>query len=236
VSARLASVEIRLLGGFTVCVAEKGLSLTPASERLLAFLALRGVMPRDSIAFKLWADHTEEHAHGCLRSALWRLPKPCDVPLVQSDAGRLRLADHLLVDVQIRRQAARTWLDPAGPPPGLRADLFTSDLLPGWYDDWLVIERERYRQLRLHVLEQLSDWLTRRGCFAEAIEAGLHAVAGDPLRESAHRCIVRAHLGEGNFAEAVRQTRVYLKLLVEAGLPPRLSPQMESLTMARSKS
>jgi DNA-binding SARP family transcriptional activator len=205
--------------------------LAPTGERLLAFLALRDVMPREAVAFRLWADHTEEQAHGCLRSALWRLPKPGGCGLVRSEGGRLRLARQLTVDMHVTQRHAHAWPAAGDPPAEVVVEAFTADLLPAWYDDWLIIDRERYRQLRLHTLERLSAWFTDNGRFAAAIEAGLRAVAGDPLRESAHRCLVRAHLAEGNVSEAVRQTRAYLALLSDAGLPTRLSPQMEELTL-----
>ena len=37
------------------------------------------------------------------------------------------------------------------------------ELLPDWYDDWVLLERERFRQLRLHALDALCDDLTRAG-------------------------------------------------------------------------
>ena len=84
-------------------------------------------------------------------------------------------------------------------------ELVAGDLLPGWYDEWVVAEREHFRQLRLHALEKLCEQLTDEGRFGEAVEAGLVAVSGEPLRESAHRVLIRAYLKEGNRGEAIRQ-------------------------------
>ncbi|HEX2156656.1 MAG TPA: bacterial transcriptional activator domain-containing protein, partial [Actinomycetes bacterium] len=89
------------------------------------------------------------------------------------------------------------------------------DLLPDWYEDWVVLERERLRQLRLHALEALCARLTGAGRFGAAVQAGLAAVAGEPLRESAHRTLIRAHLAEGNPGEAVRQYHLYRRLLTD---------------------
>ena len=75
--------------------------------------------------------------------------------------------------------------------------------------------RERIRQLRLHALETLGQRLIDQGRPAQAIEVGLAAVAADPLRESAHRVIVSAHLAEGNRSEALRQYRTFERLLDE---------------------
>ena len=104
----------------------------------------------------------------------------------------------------------------------------SGELLPDWYDDWVVIERERFRQLRVHALERLCERLTSERRFTEAVETGLAAVEGEPLRESAHRVLIHAHLAEGNAAEALRQYGVFRGLLRDRlGLEP--SGQMDAL-------
>jgi DNA-binding SARP family transcriptional activator len=203
--------------------------LAPLGERIITFLAVRGPSSRPYLAFRFWPDQLENHSLSCLRTALWRLPRPCDDPLVRVDATTLRLAGHVEVDARRRYAEAAAWTDAVEPPPGLAMNAFTADILPGCYDDWAIMERERFRQMRLHVLERLSESATRSGRFADAIAAGLRAVEGGPLRESAHRCVVRAHLAEGNIDEAVRQVGVYLAELSGADLPRRLSSAMTEL-------
>ncbi len=76
--------------------------------------------------------------------------------------------------------------------------------------------REGYSSTQL-VCDRLRE--TRR--FAEAIEAGLSAVLGEPLRESAHRSLIRAYLAEGNSGEAIRQLQLCRRLLAdELGIEP----------------
>jgi DNA-binding SARP family transcriptional activator len=102
------------------------------------------------------------------------------------------------------------------------------DLLPGWYDDWVVTERERLRQLRLHALESSCARLILAGSFGRAVQAALVAIQEEPLRETAHRALIQAHLAEGNAVEAVRQYRRYTRLLwEELRLEP--SPQTKAL-------
>jgi DNA-binding SARP family transcriptional activator len=83
------------------------------------------------------------------------------------------------------------------------------DLLPGWYDDWVIFERERIRQRLLHALEALSQRLVAAGRWADAVEAAISAVSADPLRESANRVLIEAHLAEGNLVEAHRAYERY---------------------------
>jgi DNA-binding SARP family transcriptional activator len=61
-------------------------------------------------------------------------------------------------------------------------------------------------------LEALCEQLTAASQFGLAIHFGLAAVAGEPLRESAHRVVIKAYLAEENHCEALRQYEVYRRL------------------------
>jgi DNA-binding SARP family transcriptional activator len=88
-------------------------------------------------------------------------------------------------------------------------------LLPGWYEDWVVFERERLRQRLLHAMESLARKRIERQLFASAIEAAMFAVGIEPLRESAQRVLIEAHLAEGNLVEARRAFVTYRDLVSE---------------------
>src|SRR5437867_4028183 len=84
------------------------------------------------------------------------------------------------------------WLDAESDErPTPRDVLLHEDLLPDWYDDWVALERERLRQLRVHALEQLCDRLLVAERFGEATEAALAASRTEPLRESPQRLLIR---------------------------------------------
>jgi DNA-binding SARP family transcriptional activator len=84
-----------------------------------------------------------------------------------------------------------------------------------------LIERERFRQVRLHALETLCDRFAEAGYTMRAIDAGLAAVTADPFRESGHRALIRVHMKEGNPSEAIRQYVLYRRLLdEELGIEP----------------
>ena len=209
--ARLLS----LLGGFELRCAGRDVSVARSGQRLLALLALQGrPLERLWVAGTLWLDATEERAGASLRSALWRLPQPGGAAVVEASTTHLRLARDLAVDVHELADRARGLESPAGPATAdLDPSALASDLLPDWYDDWVVLERERYRQLRLHALESLCERLADAGRFGEALLAGLGAVVIEPLRESAHRRVIDVHLREGNAVEALRQYRAYERML-----------------------
>jgi DNA-binding SARP family transcriptional activator len=95
------------------------------------------------------------------------------------------------------------------------------ELLPGWYDDWVLLGRERLRQLQLHALELTAQQLTCSGRYAEAIEAAMAAVRLEPLRESATRVLIEVHLAEDNVVEAIRRLEFFERsLAAELGVEP----------------
>jgi DNA-binding SARP family transcriptional activator len=95
------------------------------------------------------------------------------------------------------------------------------DLLPGWYDDWVLLERERLRQILFHATEALSRLLVNANRCGEAIEAALTAVSLEPLCESAQGALIEAHLAEGNRCEALRSYAAYEDLVTrELGVYP----------------
>jgi DNA-binding SARP family transcriptional activator len=212
-------------GGVHTVVAD----LPRCAQRLIAHLSLCGRPARAAVAGQLWPDVPEDHAHGSLRSALWRLQK--SVPgLVEVSGGALGLASGVRVDVREFRDWAERVLDPDAVVDGEVTPEFVrrGELLPGWYDDWVLLERERLRQLRLHALEVLADKLACTGRYGEAVQAAYTAVRTEPLRESAQRTVVRVHLAEGNIVEAVRAYSAFRELLAhELGVAP--TPQMEEL-------
>jgi DNA-binding SARP family transcriptional activator len=127
------------------------------------------------------------------------------------------------VDVRHLQAIASAVLDGTlrAPDRSTLRELAGDDLLVGWYEDWVLLERERLRQLRLHALEMLSAQLLAAGDASAAVEAGLETVAVEPLRESAHRAVIRAYLAEGNRAEALRQlARLRHLLRGELGVEP----------------
>ena len=115
----------------------------------------------------------------------------------------------------------------------LQWDPEAADILPGWYDDWVICERERIRQRLLHGLEAVGRELLLARRPADAIEAAMCAVRIEPLRESAQQLLVEAHLAERNYGEALRTYRTYARLLrQELGIAP--GPVLGALVANRS--
>jgi DNA-binding SARP family transcriptional activator len=225
--AGVKRVTLHLFGGPFVTVASQRISVPDGSKRLLAFVALHSRrVERRYAAGTLWPTGDDLRAAGNLRSSLWRLNRSC-VPLIESDKTSLALRDDVAVDARVISQWASRLIggcasaaDLTVRPGGVDA----LDLLPGWYDDWALMERERIRQRLLHALEALSGSLLRLGRCGEAVEAAMLAVTTDPLRESAQRSLIAAHIAEGNWVEAKRQFAAYRRLVAtELGIEPHPS-------------
>lgn len=220
-----AGVSLRLLGAFELRVNGGPVSLPGRTQRLVALLALRGKVGRSRLAGSLWPETTENRALGCLRTAIWRVHQVAP-GLVTSYPGTVELDRSAEVDVRRLIHSSQNVLT-ARPGVALtEPDLAAEDgeLLPDWDDAWLTEDRERLRQLRLHVLEAQAERMLAEGSYGLAMEWALAAVRADSLRESAHRVVMRIHIAEGNVVEAQRAfTRCAAALNHELGLAPSLS-------------
>ncbi len=207
--------KLRLLGGWRLFRGGTPVELTPSPQRLVALLALTGRPSRGYVAGILWPDEPESYGLNNLRAMLCRLRRRIG-GLIQHGETGLALQEDVTVDVDdLRRYVAALHRDvaPAVDRGELLGLLTAGELLPGWYDDWVLGERERLRQAQLHTMELLCDLCSAEGDQAAALDAALLAVRLDPLRESAHRRAVGVHLEEGNVAEALRQFHRYERLL-----------------------
>lgn len=219
--------QLRLLPGFELRRDDLPVSLPQSAERLLAFLGVHDrVLERSFVAGSLWLDATDARALGSLRSALWRIHAVYD-GVIDAAGTRICLAPEVEVDLQAGHSIARRLLDDPS-SNGAYVDsadalaALDADLLPDWYvEDWLALPREQWRQLRLHALEALALRMAQQGDFAAAVSAALASIRGEPLRESAHRCLVEVHLAEGNVCEAVVAFQRFRRLLWnELGVKP----------------
>jgi DNA-binding SARP family transcriptional activator len=172
-----------------------------------------------------------------LRSALWRM-RQGGVAVVDGHGDYITLQRDVVVDVRELAVTSRSMLDGSAAPVGFTDVLDAGELLPDWYDDWVLVERERLRQLRLHALERACLDLAAEQRYGDAVDAVLAAISDEPLRESSHRLLITMHLAEGNRLEAIKQFKRYARLMrVELGLDPapEIAALLSSLRPRRSR-
>ncbi|AHH94714.1 hypothetical protein GCM10010174_37330 [Kutzneria viridogrisea] len=220
--------NLNLLNGFALRQGAKPVPTPSTAKRVLAYLAVHGPSSRAVVAGELWPEVTEGRADGSLRSTLWRLGRRSH-DLVRCHADVLSLGEPVEVDVDELDRAARAVLD--GEPIGAAGQavvLRGGDLLPDWAEQWVVIERERLRQLRLHALDALAEQLCARGGYPEALAAAMQAVDVEPLRESGHRALIMIYLASGSPGHALDHYESYRTMLrTVLGLEP--SARMRTL-------
>jgi DNA-binding SARP family transcriptional activator/DNA-binding HxlR family transcriptional regulator len=227
-------IEIDLLGTFAVRIGRRTLgSLSSGSQRLLAFLALQDrAVARIAMAGAMWPETSDRAAGISLRSALARLDVPTRAAILVASGG-LRLADAVVVDLANAQAMAHRLLHSGD--RATEADLsaeatvtLSTELLPDWYDDWVIAEAEDWRQLRVSALEAQAGSLCSRGRLPEAAGAARAAIRVDPLRESAQARLIEVHLAKGNQSDALRVFDRYRTLLSsELGLEP--TPHLNKL-------
>jgi len=220
-NATTSGCKVDLIGGFRLRLHDRVVELPLGAQRLISYLALEGSwVTRTYAAEMLWPDSRRRQAAANLRTALWRVRGQACNDVVWTAPGRLALADTVAVDMQEAAKQARALIEaPVGQGaelPGVNAETVSRlsiRLLPGWYDDWVVSEQERWDQLRLHALEAAAEVLLCRGQHMLALEAGLVAARSELFRESAHRVIIRVYLAEGNWGAAMQHYQDYRRML-----------------------
>jgi DNA-binding SARP family transcriptional activator len=196
--------QVGVLGGLGLEPAQR---LSGVGRRVLAYLAVKGpVAHRPLMCMDLWPDLPEERARANLRRALWQLPPGWVHPM----------GPELYLDAEVDLVNARRLADQAIASDSLEAHevaILTRDLLPGWYEEWVVVEQDQFHLRRIQALEATCRTATDRRQYGLATSAGLAAVSAEPLRESAVTALIEAHLCEGNVFEALRRFHVYRTLL-----------------------
>ncbi|MBO0811230.1 MAG: hypothetical protein J2P23_04200 [Microlunatus sp.] len=187
-------------------------------RRLVACLAIHGGLTRRHAAEILWPQADIGRRLTSLRTALHALRRR--VPdLVVSDESSLRLSESAASDLQELRTAiagvtARRGHQPI-PSDGHRILATTGDLLPGWYDDWVLLERERLRHQRVAALQLLARAALDRRQPRRAVRFATAASEIEPYDDTTEHLLISAQVAIGHLADAVCTYRHYCRRLAE---------------------
>ena len=214
----VAPHRVTVLGSFTLTpgatagsTAPGSIALSADARRLVAYLAVHPrPRHRAALAADLWPGLAGPAALRLLDEAVAAV----DVPglLATDDDGALSLAGDVEVDLAAAMRLLRTLPESPGSHDTDLAPLL-SDILPGWTAAWVAVERERFRQLRLHAVEERSARLTAAGRHDDAVALARLAVRSAPSRESARRAVINAMLAQGDVAGAMDEYDEYQELL-----------------------
>ena len=227
----MANLKLTLLGGFEMrrATGEVVEILGQKDRALLAFLAMApaDTHPRERLAGMLWSEHGDRQARDSLKQTLGRLRR-C---LETADHGALRAdrqsigldRDLVSVDVLAFERLVR---DGTIDSLAQAAALYRGDLLEGItihdpaFEDWLLVERQRLRQLLERALASLMSQALEAGDVDMAAEAARRSILLDPLSEAAYRTLMQVHADQGQTAQALKlyeslSERLYRELGVQ---------------------
>jgi DNA-binding SARP family transcriptional activator len=194
----------------------------PRTLPLLAFLALHRDthLARDTVAFALWPDESEETARANLRRHLNHLKSALpagDVPWLRAEG------DTLCWD------GSAAWVDVHAFEDGVEheatlaaaVDLYRGPLLDPLYDEWIAAARERLRARYLAALERLL-LRSRRERDLRAASAYAHRVLReDPWREDTVRALIAVRYESGDRSGALGELERFAGALrAELGVDP----------------
>ncbi len=201
--------------------------------RLLAYLLLHRDRPlaRKTVAFVLWPDNPEANARAQLSRTLYRLQHEFLPPATgRGDGAWLKASTSELqwsgerpawLDLQEFQERCDRWMGPLA--PDLRREaidglerarrLYRGELLQDYADEWIEAERKVFATRFERLLERLAQLYVLEAQADLAIELCQQLLARDPLRESAYRTAMYAHMVKGERSGALRQYAACAELL-----------------------
>lgn len=221
-------LEARLLGRFEVSVEGVPVQIpSRPAQSLFAYVLLNPGVPhrREKLAGLLWPESAEESARSNLRHALWRVRRSLEA----AGSAESLMANDLSVtfdsrsphrtDVEVLQAERR-----AGETTDMlreRVSVYGGELLPGFHDDWVILERERLKGIFERVVQEFIDQLVREERWAEVKEWGEHWIAVGNSPEPAFRALMTAAAAVGDVASvASTYRRCVSALKADLGVEP----------------
>lgn len=220
-------LQARLLGQFDVLLDGKRVVIpSRAAQSLFAFLILSAgtAHRREKLAGTFWPDTSDENARKNLRQELWRIRKA--ISSQQPADGDYLLADEFTLTFN---REAEYWLDVDQIEKSdldlqtLLANLllYEGELLPGFYDEWTTLERERVQTAYESKMSQLLDQLVAAERWVAVQEWGERWLTLSRASEAAYRALMLAYGVRGDMARvATLYQRCTTELKEQLGVEP----------------
>jgi predicted ATPase/DNA-binding SARP family transcriptional activator/Tfp pilus assembly protein PilF len=219
-------LEVRLLGKFEITCDRKPVQITSrAAQSLFAYLILSAgtAHRREKLAAALWPDSLQDTARDKLRRALWQLRKSF---LSVSNIQYLS-ADDLSIAFN---SAAEYWLDVAelhklhtdASADEMIAVLseYQGELLSGYYDEWVISEREHIHSVFEKKMARLMSLLQEENRWLEILDWGERWIKLGQKPEPAYRALMSAHAAKGDMYKVAAVYERCVKSLKEFGIEP----------------
>ncbi len=228
-------LDVRLFGTFAIQHDGKPVVLSSrAAQSLFAYLILTAGSQhrREKLAGMLWPEDPEERARAYLRHELWRIRKALpSVPILNTN------------DIDISFETSvQFWLD-AKLLLELRENASIDELmtaltacqgefLSGFYDQWILTEREHMNALYDQGMERLLELLEHDRRWHEILEWAERWISHGQALETAYRYLMIAYHSLGDRARVAAAYQRCVKALQELDQQP--SEQTRALASKRS--
>ena len=220
-------LQIKFLGQYEIRLDGQPVIIpSRPAQSLLAYLLLHPntLHRREKLAGQFWPSSIESNARSNLRHELWRIRKAlgsgADARVKSDDLGLTyhpQPGDQMDVDTFETSSEDNVSTDTLL----LAVSAYGGDLLPGFYEEWVVLKREQLQAAFDRKLGRLLDRLLVEKRWSEALKWGEHWVASGGIPEPAYRALMLAHAGLGNLAGAATQYQRCVEVLArELGVEP----------------
>jgi predicted ATPase/DNA-binding SARP family transcriptional activator len=219
-------LEVGLLGRFDVSRDGKSIAIrSRPAQSLFAYLILHAgtAHRREKLAGMLWPDSLEETARDNLRHALWRIRKA----LPSQSKSEYLLVDDLSIAFNA---STEYWLDAVeleklgenASADELMSVLseYRGELLPGFYDEWVMLEREHLYSIFEHHMARLMSLLQEERRWLDILDWGERWIKLGQKPEPAYRALMFAHAAKGDMSKVAATYERCVKSLKEFGIEP----------------
>lgn len=222
----MESLKIFLLGKYRINLQDielRDLDSTKSQE-LLSYLLIhrKRVFTRDHLSCLLWPDTCATKSKRYLSKSMWYLQNSFESQLPQvkmplfyteSEWVQFNPAIPIWLDIEVLEDAyALGELVENSDLTDLQLvqleeaiSLYQGDLLEGWYQDWCLNERERYRYIILNLLDILLAYYELNQNYEKGVRYGQLSLRFEPARERTHRRLIRLLYLSGQRTAALRQ-------------------------------
>lgn len=200
------------------------------AQSLFAYLTLNAgrVHRREMLAGLLWPDSSDENARGYLRQGLWRIRKALEsagVPWqdyfqIDEISVSYKIDSGAFIDAEFLLQQ-KTGEDWSIEELEERVQIYTGELLPGFYDEWTILERERLKSAYDQKMRLLLNQFESAARWDDLLEWSERWVAMGHIPEPAYRALMIAHAVQGDTTGVtIAFQRCKKNLLEELGVAP----------------
>lgn len=219
-------LKICLLGSFEVRCDDDLIKINRRSaQSLLAYLVLNieTFHQREKLAQLLWPDSVDTKARENLRHTLWWIRKtlplnpPKECLLTDDFTVAFNSSCDYWLDVEELKQANEY---KCADKLISALSVYRGELLPGFYDEWVTLERGYLNFVFEHNMARLMAALQSESRWLEILDWGERWITFGQRPEPAYRALMCAHMQKGDIPKVADTYGRCIRSLSEIGLEP----------------